>query len=350
MKKKKRKKKGARGKMIELETKAASATLPPVADVEYRGEERDREGSPAPSEAEATTTTTATIANEAELLCFSGRDILAAERESKKFFGVLAEIATRGVLRFKWERVKPLVVCLVEARLEEYKGRSMVAFGPNPAQETGGPDAQLARLSDLLDGFRNYPFTIQRVCEILVLPDEYYSTFAQLVWALEKCFMVTATVSASPRESLGDALPTVGELEREVGAMRRPQRPRPSPAQPKGSEGEGRGEGSGQGQGQQAAASEEGPAGAAAAHGGAGEKCEPAPREEAGIFLAVTGSPTSSVYNNNPAIASEFTHEEETEVERIVNMQDTVPYSASSVQPLQETLVESPQKKPKFTR
>mmetsp|Transcript_15231 Transcript_15231/g.38657 ORF Transcript_15231/g.38657 Transcript_15231/m.38657 type:complete len:356 (+) Transcript_15231:286-1353(+) len=355
--------------MIEVETKASSAPPAQVADVEYRAKECDtargeQRGELAPNEAEATTT----IANEAELLCFSGRDILAAEQESKKFFGVLAEIATRGVLRYKWERVKPLVACLVEARLEEYKGRAMVEFGPNPAQ--GGLDAHLARLNDLLDSFRAYPFTMQRICEILVLPSEYYSTFVQLVWALEKCFMVTATVGPSPKDSLGDALPTIGELEREIGAMQRPQREGPSPQeQQKGTTPRAETEGEQQGQEEtltQGGAPEEGSSAAAAgqrgppsrenAAPGSNGKSESAaaaavgPRDEAGIFLAVTGSPTSSVYNSSPANASEFTHEEETEVERIVNMQDTVPYSATSVQPLQETLVESPQKKPKFNR
>jgi len=100
-----------------------------------------------------------------------------------------------------------LVTLLLEERIKGYEGRS---------------DRELSgRLSGLLGSFREYPFTIQRICEILVVPEEYYSKLEQFAWALEKCLMVTETVRHS--EGLGaQNLPSDVELRREVEALRSP--------------------------------------------------------------------------------------------------------------------------------
>ena len=78
-------------------------------------------------------------------------------------------------------------------------------------------------LSRLLSGFEEYPFTIQRICEILMVPGACYNKLDRLAWALEKCLMVTETVRpADQAAGSGEgALPSKRDLEREVGEMRR---------------------------------------------------------------------------------------------------------------------------------
>ena len=179
---------------------------------------------------EETAASTATIATEEELIHFRPENILAEDQGSRKVFSILAEIATRGVLRYKWKHVRWLISKLLELRLNEFKQSITVDFPQDTEHsmsETKKVDClQFARdticlqarveLFRLLRSFDDYPFTVQRICELLILAHEYYKSHEKLVWALEKCLTVTETVkhlSACP------ALPTVGELELEVSRL-----------------------------------------------------------------------------------------------------------------------------------
>jgi len=142
---------------------------------------------------------------------------LAASKDADPFraellgdcWRILAEIATRGVLRLPWQKVRPSLSLLLEERLREYGS-------PRESSES-------MALSRLLSGFEEYPFTIQRICEILMVPGACYNKLDRLAWALEKCLMVTETVRpADQAAGSGEgALPSKRDLEREVGEMRR---------------------------------------------------------------------------------------------------------------------------------
>ena len=114
-----------------------------------------------------------------------------------------------GVLRLPWQKVRPSLSLLLEERLREYGS-------PRESSES-------MALSRLLSGFEEYPFTIQRICEILMVPGACYNKLDRLAWALEKCLMVTETVRpADQAAGSGEgALPSKRDLEREVGEMRR---------------------------------------------------------------------------------------------------------------------------------
>jgi len=200
-----------------------------------------------------------TIAGDEEILGFSGRGIL--DEGSKSLLGVLVEIGTRGILRYKWDHAKPLVKSLLEARLLEFEQKSTAgaemgrsiwhrslsresspflspspSSSPQPSKENDNPitherkPTEKDRMLGLLAQFSDYPFTIQRICEMLVIPDVYYTKFDQLIWALEKCLMVTETVKQTQGLS-ATGLPTLRELEAEVAELRKPPpSPQPDPS------------------------------------------------------------------------------------------------------------------------
>lgn len=110
--------------------------------------------------------------------------------------GVLEEAANTNMLRYKWEVIKPLIkVCMDEA-LRSYEGTSQVAVGPVPA----GADPDECRkvreqLLAQLDGWRGAPFTLQRLCEVVLEPRPQYASFSKLAQALEKLLRVTSIVT-----------------------------------------------------------------------------------------------------------------------------------------------------------
>ena len=317
--------------MIELETKTA-----PLTPVGYRKKECEsiKESSSAWNKDDEK------IASEEDLLSFSGRGILGDHREGKKIFGVLAEITTRGFLRYTWDLVKPLITCLIEARLREFKERVAVEFGPNPKQKNYQGD--LDYLNGLVSSFGDYPFTIQRICELLV-PGAYYSSFEQLVWALEKCLMVTQTLKPQHSSSTLEcqhALPSIGELEKEMKGLQKPARPqrckshnpqglwigyensRDSQSMSSGDEGERPAREKGSDGQQQPEASTS--------------------KENNGVLTSKSGASVFSEgpigYNNNSSLSEFQQGKTETETEQIIKMHDTVPYSKNSIQPLHESL------------
>ena len=75
---------------------------------------------------------------------------------------------TAGVLRLPWQKVRPSLSLLLEERLREYGS-------PRESSES-------VALSRLLSGFEEYPFTIQRICEILMVPGACYNKLDRLAW------------------------------------------------------------------------------------------------------------------------------------------------------------------------
>lgn len=155
------------------------------------------------------------VASEEELQAFSSappgqRNVTPALR------GVIAEIATTGVLRYPWPLVRTLMAELMKQVLLEFEAEAHVEVGPSPAGM--GPEesrAMRGRLAALLAGCtRGPPFTLQRFAELLVAPNKQYSQFLKLALALEKLLTVVSLLPPTPappaRPRLAD-LPPVNE-------------------------------------------------------------------------------------------------------------------------------------------
>ena len=100
---------------------------------------------------------------------------------------VLGEIASSGSSRFEWEALKPVISMKIEAVCAEYYGS---------VQDLQEPyDELLKRMLSLLTEFPNAPFTVQRLCELLLDPHRIYTTSTRkMMSAVEKLLTVSSTV------------------------------------------------------------------------------------------------------------------------------------------------------------
>ena len=105
---------------------------------------------------------------------------------------VLQEIAASGESKYEWAALKPLLASKVEQACREYYETSQ------DIDESKNGDtfhAVLKRTLSLLDAFPNAPFTLQRLCELLLDPRKPYRTSTRkLMSAIEKLLSVSSTV------------------------------------------------------------------------------------------------------------------------------------------------------------
>jgi len=100
---------------------------------------------------------------------------------------VLGEVSSSGQSRFAWEQLKPVIGAKLEQVCAEYHEAKQDL--PEPYDE------MLKRLQALLAEFPNAPFTVQRLCELLLDPHRIYATSTRKVSsALEKLLTVSSTV------------------------------------------------------------------------------------------------------------------------------------------------------------
>ncbi len=111
----------------------------------------------------------------------------------------LSQTACTGVVRYPWKLLRPLVWHTLETRLREFEAAEAVDIGPaRPLlPDASSVDELLHRLSALLDGFSAPPWTMQRLCELLLEPRKQYSRLHKLTLALERLLLVTGEL---PRE------------------------------------------------------------------------------------------------------------------------------------------------------
>lgn len=111
----------------------------------------------------------------------------------------LVEVARTGRVAIPWEELKALISAKIEQVCAEYY------FNNKDIDATGESYQEvLQRLKALLAEFPNAPFTVQRLCELLLDPHRVYVTSTRKVMsALEKLLTVSSTVpvmqSAPPK-------------------------------------------------------------------------------------------------------------------------------------------------------
>jgi len=100
---------------------------------------------------------------------------------------VLGELGSTGHSRFEWAQLKPVLAIKVEQVCAEYYAAVKDLSEPY--------DEMLKRMLSLLAEFPNAPFTVQRLCELLLDPHRIYATSTRKVTsALEKLLTVSSTV------------------------------------------------------------------------------------------------------------------------------------------------------------
>ena len=111
----------------------------------------------------------------------------------------LLEVATTGHSKVEWEELKaPIAVKINEVCAEYYAACKDIDNVESYAEA-------LKRILTLLHEFPNAPFTVQRLCELLVDPHRIYKTSTRkMMSAVEKLLTVSSTVpmmqTAVPKE------------------------------------------------------------------------------------------------------------------------------------------------------
>ncbi|KAK9272803.1 hypothetical protein L1049_003181 [Liquidambar formosana] len=117
-----------------------------------------------------------------------------AEEEAR---GILELIASTGKFWHDWDKLKSLLSFQLKQVLSEYPEAKMTSDQQNSA--LGETFQELVkRLDEVLCSFiEGPPFTLQRICEILLTAQSIYPNLSKLALALEKNLLVTSTLTIS---------------------------------------------------------------------------------------------------------------------------------------------------------
>ncbi|CDW52182.1 PPP4R2 domain containing protein [Trichuris trichiura] len=124
-------------------------------------------------------------------------------------YGYLAYVAQSGKPAFDWSFVQPFIMAQVDKVIEA------MCNGVSPSG-TGLSDVahMKYRIMKRLSDFEAAPFTIQRLCELLLKPNEHYKQVDKFMRALEKTVHVVSTVDVDGRrETERDYVELNGSLE-----------------------------------------------------------------------------------------------------------------------------------------
>jgi serine/threonine-protein phosphatase 4 regulatory subunit 2 len=103
------------------------------------------------------------------------------------------------VIRYKWPLIRPLLVQLMQQHLHEFEAAEHVDVGPaRPLPDNDSVDALCERFETLLEAFEGPPWTLQRLCELLLEPRKQYQRLHKLALALEKLLLVTGEQEVTP--------------------------------------------------------------------------------------------------------------------------------------------------------
>ncbi|KAL8286431.1 hypothetical protein RQP46_004448 [Phenoliferia psychrophenolica] len=124
---------------------------------------------------------------------------------------LLEQIAATNVVDADW----PILRDMIKYKLEEAT-KAFLAAGPPKPPGTGRAAFQaedayeaLSRAFEILDSFQGPPFTIQRLCELVVAPRKHYTTLPKYFRALTRVISVTSDRSTFTEDDTIDfAQPT----------------------------------------------------------------------------------------------------------------------------------------------
>lgn len=116
---------------------------------------------------------------------------IAGEEDEEEVRGILQVIASTGKFWHDWEKLKSVLSFQLKQVLSEYPEAKMTT----KEQEETYQDL-VKKLDEALHNFEEGPpFTLQRLCEILLAARHIYPNLSKLALALEKNLLVTSTLA-----------------------------------------------------------------------------------------------------------------------------------------------------------
>lgn len=115
---------------------------------------------------------------------------------SKELADIVEVVAAFGKFWHDWSQLRVLLAFRLVQVLDKYYQAHTSVVGPPKPLITGESFPELRnRLTQSLDAFtEGPPFTLQRLCEILLDPEAFYPTLDKVALAFEKLLLVTSTV------------------------------------------------------------------------------------------------------------------------------------------------------------
>ena len=96
----------------------------------------------------------------------------------------LKVIAKTGRAEVDWPHLRKILFTRVDKILEEYKSAGR---GEQPDIDGESFDLRYGRFRESLEGMDRAPFTVQRMCEILLTPRQYSSSARKFFHSVGKC-------------------------------------------------------------------------------------------------------------------------------------------------------------------
>ncbi|XVF80766.1 hypothetical protein PTKIN_Ptkin15bG0101600 [Pterospermum kingtungense] len=123
------------------------------------------------------------------------------EGEKEEIRGILLAIASTGNFWHDWDKLKSMLSFQLKLVLSEYPEAKMTIDQQNAS--LGETYQELVtRLDEELHCFiEGPPFTLQRICEILLAARSIYPNLSKLALALEKNLLVTSTLTVCTKPS-----------------------------------------------------------------------------------------------------------------------------------------------------
>ncbi|XP_038904931.1 serine/threonine-protein phosphatase 4 regulatory subunit 2 [Benincasa hispida] len=132
--------------------------------------------------------------------------------------GTLEAIASTGKFWHDWEKLKSMLSYQLKQVLSEYPEAKASGEQQSTLGETF-PEL-VKRLDEaLLIFIEGPPFTLQRICEILLDARSIYPNLSKLALALEKNLLVTSTLAVSPDPHLPSSEPKPNKSEESEKAV-----------------------------------------------------------------------------------------------------------------------------------
>jgi len=105
---------------------------------------------------------------------------------------IVENISKTGVVCFSWNTLKPLLSHLLNQALKTYIAK--IADRETSDDDENNVEKRSQRFLYALESFEEAPFTVQRLCELILSPEKVYSTYYKYISALEKMVNITSTV------------------------------------------------------------------------------------------------------------------------------------------------------------
>lgn len=111
----------------------------------------------------------------------------------------LTYVARSGNALFSWNRIKPLFKAKLKLVIQEFHDSSPTDdLLKQPNVDIFKFDQMKQRIFEQLESYSGIPFTVQRLCELLVQPKRHYKRTDKFMRGLEKIMLVVSTIDPNP--------------------------------------------------------------------------------------------------------------------------------------------------------